>query len=553
MTALIPKLLRRLEQYAADSSYYAAATMTHHIQRAQNDIYCIFDTALNRIRGNPAMPVNPNLIQVLLPFINSNNPVVSLWALAFLQLLIPRQTSLESLGTLTIASLIESLGTIHFSLVSKLNSPSANHNDNMITTNKTQWIRVSWLLFDCIMIYSGQKPLKDWEVETFDRKMNQIHINQHDNHHESVMEEASKIMNSSRSTSSEQNSNYPTLGLIALLLDLLIYWPDQPADKSVPLSPLGLDRMNHRSRIASFSTEDIANWNENRRQQQHRHDGQRLARWTDMTKLYLRYMKLACLQIAIWPPNRGIFRGDRGSDGAYLLSILSASHDSMHGRVAIDYLNQQEVKTKPVPLSVVICLVVLFLGEERAQQTLQKYQSALGCKDLIGPLNQNKMLHRPPLPWEITSRAARFLIDNSWESNNNGEDAYMALLVELLVVLCQQDSREHKFLAVRLVDCMSNQFEIQNKTISSIITIVVEVLNTVVDLGVSNLEELRTTPRARRVPSGVPVPFDSRSDLNRLLRSHRQSLKRKSMKRDDAMDARKEAYQLIHRFASFIC
>jgi ariadne-1 len=566
ISVLIPKLLSRLETYSEaiqrqddmsdaednDAPMIDTAALAQ-IETAKQDIYGILSAALERIRGNPSMPTE-SLVAALLPFVGSVNSVVGTWSLAFLQISISRTTR-ESVGAHLLATLIQTLGKMDQSFRSA--GPSKDDKEQSAKKSlESRWIRISWLIFDCIMIISGQRPLIDWGLEEFTPQSNIIEKCDSDESR-LARDETNKILQS------DGKEGCPSVqGMVSLFLDLIIFWPDQPANVVSPLSAAAVNRMNHRSK--SLTSEELGMIHDiaprmPQRQFGNRYPGLPLhfqrhvrtsipaASWTEMTKLYLRYLKAACIKFAVSPTCQELFRGDTGVT-ALLLSLCAANYDSMHGRMAIQFLNlYRDVEKQPVPLSVATSVVILTLGEEMAREPIRKFKSRChwGCwESLLGQLAKNEEVLRPPLPLDVASRAAQFLIDNPIEWSC-GDGACIEFLLELCLKMCQQGDRDRKFLAIRIISGLYSDLPFQNDVSLGVLTAVMEVLQTVVDMGTSNLEEVRDTQRQGHLPLGVPAPFNHRNDLNRLLLSHRQLLNRKNMKRDDAMEARKEAYRLV--------
>lgn len=160
-----------------------------------------------------------------------------------------------------------------------------------------------------------------------------------------VMKEAERGMG--------DNARITAEGFFSLVLDLMLFWPTRsersPTNSNVALSPIGLRRMKYRMIAGSLDLND--NNNEEMLEREF-HQGVRPVRmrsrrtreWSEEGKAYLRYMKLVCLEFAIWPSIRGMFRGNINGNRALLLSIMSADYESMHGRIAVSYLKQWSAK-----------------------------------------------------------------------------------------------------------------------------------------------------------------------------------------------------------------
>jgi hypothetical protein len=173
MPALIPKLFKRLENYRTlimnedenedntKQSSFGDSTL-FFLQEARKNIYGIIANAMERLRGNGNMPTE-SLVLVMLPFIDSKNPVVAAWASAFLQVSIQRiPLKNVSLSSSIIPPLLEYIGQLHERL---MYSTEISTIDSQL---ETQWVRASWLLLDSIVLNSGQKPMIDWGIDSFD-------------------------------------------------------------------------------------------------------------------------------------------------------------------------------------------------------------------------------------------------------------------------------------------------------------------------------------------------------------------------------------------------
>ncbi|KAG7342051.1 IBR/half ring-finger domain containing protein [Nitzschia inconspicua] len=576
MKGLLPKLLKRLEEYSVtikrlDEEQERNGTITvvdsvtiSHSRKAQQDIHGIFAAALERIRGNPSMPINA-LIPELLEFVGSKNAVVGTWTLALLQSGVSRLTA-QSLDPNSVAILIKSLGELHHTLQS-LNE-SSNGTDtaenNFFSEAATQaleprWIHTSWLLMDFVMILSGHKPLVDWDVEHFDPKLSQqINLEAYENSPYKV----SRTLAAEFLINSDSKS---MVGLMSLLLDLVSFWPDSSSSEMSALSPLASKRMNHRSKTMKPSLLEQNRYHHFDHQQRPRQENhpelpmhfQRQVRhrgpdssWSETTKLYLRYVKLEMVRFAIWPIDRGIFRVD--GNAGLLLSLCAANFDSMHGRMAIDFLNRRKAKRLPIPINVEISLLILIVGEETSRDTIVRFKSKNHDRcweQLLGSLMGPFHIQRPPLPNDVALRAAQYLIDYEVNENNSTVlPTYTSLMMELYLALCRRHDEDLQYLAIRLAArfCDSLPKKSLPETALDVKPMVMKVLRNVVDMGLADLDGMRRTPRGEEhLPLGVPAPFNRRQDLDRLLNSHRQGLRRKRLKRDEAREARKEAYRLI--------
>ena len=599
--ALIPKLFERLENYRKmittnDENYNDTEDNSHDnsnnddknnelpsldtstlscIKKGQHDIYGILANAIERLRGNPNIPTDL-LVRPVLPFVNSDNPVVGTWALAFLQVSIQRTpvTNFSLLSAL-IPSLLESVGRMH-----KKITQSTGENSVSDGPLEARWIRANWLLLDCIVLNSGEKPMVDWSVETFDtiqitqrtRPAENDEISSHNDKscpRSFILKEAVKVMDA------DTNGQSTSEGFFSLLLDLMLFWPGHRQQLSstgnnLILSQLGERRLEHRNEVllASINSneEELTSTPLQQQFRRIRPRRRRTTEWSDSSKTYLRYMKLVCLELAIGPPSRGLFQG-RNNDRALLLSILFADYESMHGRIAMSYLNRWNVESKSVSLPVAASILVLIIGEDQARELLDAFETKTGTglvEGLLRSKSKNDNILRPPLTWATSLRAANFLMENSLEwSGSTGtmnanidvnDEKYVMLSIELSLKLLEvnDNDNEHKFLAMRLVFFFYDHLQRPEAVFASkLFDAATKILTILVDFRID--DELRTIPRRNdQIPLGVPTPFGGRNDLNQLLQSHRQSLKRKKLKVDDAIEAREIAYKLIASLSSYI-
>ena len=585
MPALIPKLFQRLENYSTlimnenedntrPSSFSDSALFL--LQEAKTNIYGIIANALERLRGNGNIPTE-SLVIVMLPFIDSKNPVVATWASAFLQVSIQRIPLKNfSLSSSIILPLLESIGQLHKRLTY---STELSTIDSQL---ETQWVRASWLLLDSIVLNSGQKPMIDWDIDSFDtaritRRMRSSDDDGMTNENQSCP--TSSLLLGETTGGFSAGSRFATQGFFSLVLDLLLYWPRlSPTDFTEKLSPLGVRRMEHRSKILLAENTDDEEQMFPPFARQHERDlplqirrarlGIRRTKWSDASTAYLRYMKLACLEFAISPSNPGMFPA-LNNDHATVLSILFACHESMHGRIAISYLNKWGADNSSVPLPVATSILVLIVGEAQAQELLDSFREHHKTnfwEPLLGSKSNNQNIRRPAIDWEISLRAAKFLIENSlkWRnstktfnidpcvnSDDTNDEACATLLIELSLKLSEVNDDDHKFLAMRLISNFYSRLQ-KPKTamVWKIFDLIISVLTILANSGIE--EDLRTAPRHNvQTPAGIPRPFHNRNDLNKLLQCHRQAIKRKTLNRDNAIQARENAYTMISLLSAY--
>lgn len=522
------------------------------LEEAKRNINGVLANAMERLRGNRSIPIE-SLVGAMLPFIDCNNPVVSTWAVAFLSVSIERMSPEKfSLGSSVIPPLLESLGKLHQRLAqsaefSTVDGPLEAH-----------WISVSWLVLDTIVLNSGQKPMIDWDMDSFDTK--QITCR---NRSTDIGGKANK----NQSGDLKATSRCASQSLFHLMLDVLSYWPGM---SDVLLSPLGVRRIEHRSKamlVENTGDQELPFRRQFGRDVDMQVRPDRLEtsprEWSAASEAYLRYMKLACLDFAISPPRQGLLQ-ELNNDHALILSILFASYESTNGRIAMSYVKKRFMDNALVSLSVASNILVLVVGEAEAEELLDLFEKQYKTnfwENLVNSKSNNNKIRQPAIDWKFGSTAANFLLENrlNWngsaktikidpnvKSDNISDEAYATLLIELSLKLSEGDDDERKFLAMRLVSRFYSYLHRPQATIiSKIIDLISNVLTILADSGHIE-EDLRIVPgHDAQLAGGVPRPFGNRNDLNKLLQTHRQSLKRKNLHRDDAIHARKDAYKMI--------
>jgi hypothetical protein len=344
-------------------------------------------------------------------------------------------------------------------------------------------------------------------------------------------------------------------GVFNLLLDLLLFWPPNwdphHLRDNAGISEHGEARLNHRQR-----------------------EGQQ---WSEMAQSYLRHLKLAALRCAVWT----LFQGDN-NERALVLCILLASHNSMHGRLAADFLNKNDashiltknngtsfqVSLSGCSISVACSLLILILGDALADPLLvnfRKEHDGQLWEGILGVRPTGKSLQRPPLSLAVAARAIDFLRKQKImlpESTTVAKEL-VGLLTALILLLAEQHT-EGKYWAIQLMQSCYREtmglttlqdgaafdewtLEILDKWLK----VSLQVLTVVIEVGETNVAQERRNPDLAALPLGVPGPFNRRNDLNRLLNSHRALLKRKKLGDDEAVHAREAAYKMIVDLARY--
>ena len=623
LVRLLPKLLQRLEQYRNKTTIptipktkagavgvdavAATSITTARIRQAQTLIYEILTTMIERIKHHqpPALLSNTTttmtttttttfqIIQAILPYLDSENPIVCTWTVSFIQTLLqhrissssssnssttratktipteavsaaaitktPTPSSLTTTTTTTttknntsnpedcyscssllgmlVPALLRSLDKLHTRLLLHEQRKKENdHNDGddddddesnnstlstarrrlalFLTPLETHWIRVSWLLLDCFVLNSDEKPMMMMNGHTGDTSPSSfwgLHlddVDEYSNHSRKklrqILDQDTSNDNYGRDRSEELLSNIMKAdttngsydGLFHLVLDLLLFWPSSINNNnsnninssSMKLSSLGLRRMNYRNDITAATTAVASNIDNNDEDIRRRRRRQRRRRatttignnptteWPDSSKVYLRHMKLICLELLlIWPPpppsppppplavssnhegskNQGTrsnssTSSNSNSNRALLLSILMIAESdafSIHGQLAQSYwkkwkslmlppnsntanLNTTNTNSTMIPMDVTASILILIIGEERGRGLLNRYSSRETSTTMLDSAqayqystlfllgntnnssNSNATLYRPTLPLSMASRLASFLVKN---------------------------------------------------------------------------------------------------------------------------------------------
>ena len=554
LTALVPKLMLRLEQYHEASFEYAEYQEIR--LKALENVSGILGHGLERVRGNLGIKVT-EIINTLLRFTTSKSPVASTWALAFLRFGIQRCTA-DTLPTSTMASLVHCVDASHRELLFQGKTSTRKRLDN-----------ASWLLLDCIVMHAGLTPLIDWDLDSYESQGLRWETKNSDSWDSITPDGASLAV-------LEDGA-----GVLDLLLDLLLFWPTEAAARC-GISEDGDLRMTHRSRI---SEEEIPVQAQRMRPQ----GANGRTRWNETTLLYLRHLKLNALRCAIWPAGKALFQG-KHMDTALLLSILTAAHNSNHGRLAADFLNEYnssislkkkkgasfKISSATCSLALASSLLILMVGDQISQPLLRTFvekHKRTPWESILGSRPLRESMQRPPLPFPVAARALQFLLDHPivWPNTEKETKDDVRLLIDLSLLLGNQqghwsflsadEQRKGKFWAVQLVESLYKQLlhssiiDLQDAddwashVFEKCIDASVEVLTVVVELGDSNVEKLRQPHN--QTPLGVPGPFHRRNDLNRLLDEHRTNQKKRKLGMEEAALARQVAYALITKLAAF--
>jgi hypothetical protein len=539
LAALSPKLLARLEEYMICQQTLDDQCSSLQ-SKAIEQVCGILSHAVERMKGNPDLPIK-EILNAILPFVESKSAVPSTWAISFLAIGIQRQSTNDSLPNCTIASLIKCVDDLYDKAL--FETPDIF---------PYRFFNASWMLLDCFMLKANFNPLLDWDFDykpadlTWETRKADSWVVLFDN-----------VNDNAAIAAATANG----IGIFHLLLDLLLL-PTSPhrtvrgrVGDRVPVSKFGMIRLAQRC-IDNNTRSQInqpQNWTRNRS-----------IKWTENSKLYFRHMKLITLRSAIWPMDKCLFQGNVNTDRSLVLSVLTASQESMHGRLAMEFINQSP---EQYSMAVAISLLILVIGDNKALPTLNSFETtqpltALPWVPILGETPTNEFLQRPPLSLSITKRVISFLLNHPLEKKGDlgdGLKACMKLLVDLTLVMVDSTSKRKKFWCVQLMnyfykDLLSISVIDEAKPDEWVIILYetfivtsIEVLSVLVAVGESNVENLRN--RRDTLPLGVPAPFGRRNDLNSLLNTHRQSQKRRRLSSTESIEARKAAYTFITNLA----
>ena len=571
LSGLLPKVLVRLEESLA-VQWRVQDDLEHQrlVLLAQQHLNGILHHGLERMRGNSDL-VTDAILAAVAPFMNSKNEVVGTWSVTYAQQGISRCRR-DTLTTSVTSTLIQVIDHYHGILIQRADeddTPSVASSAGM-----TRLTSSSWLFLDCIIMTSGLKPFIDWDMDSFEEKDMQWKTQKSEfwGRLASDVDIAAAALNGS--------------GVFHLLLDLLLFRPDEVAAYS-GISVAGEARICHRSQISSDDMEFA------RRQRRGlRSVGIVENKWSDMAERYLRHLKLVALRYSIWPMGHGLLQGNN-MDKALVLGILFSGQNSMHGRLAADFLKKfksedtttstksftRGIQTSKLKYSinVALALLILMVGESSSSPLLLEFESKnrqAPWAPVLGGIIIDPSWHRPALPSSISKRVVDFMLRHRLAMERTATDKEaMRLLINLTVLMAKRpegdgspellDERKNgKFLGVQLIDafldceCLSVGSESctppgdawTTSVIRTGLGVAVELISLVVEIGEAEGERSRVGSREER-PGGVPAPFEGRHDLNRMLNLHRASQKRRKLATDEAVQARKVAYSLIERYA----
>jgi ariadne-1 len=352
-------------------------------------------------------------------------------------------------------------------------------------------------------------------------------------------------------------------GVFHLVLDTLVYSPtsssfivqDRRGEQGIPDNMTGM------------STEA---WQ--------RLDG-RVDNWLNV--LRWRQLKFVALKYVLFPSNaaktmEGLIYCRNVHDGLtdsrkLVLAVLLSGDQSMHGRLASQYLNLLRVQGRGLStgcsFSLAVYLLFLLLGEDAAMNALitKHSDTRLLWEPIVGSSTPDRGagLVRSPLPLSFAFRVVDFLRDNMLLVADDPHVVDRLKILSALVVETQQTSSLGAFWGIQLTQRLFS--ESQRITSSSALEgksgwrldfyqncleIAKSVLSVVPDQEDSPLR-IRSAlhPRTREdrmgVPDGAILGDEQQGHLDVLVSNHRKLQKNRLLQRSDAVAARRVAYELI--------
>jgi ariadne-1 len=642
LTGLLPRLLFRLERNCSSTVISTAEdmepkTMSENERglrdKAHTQLTGILTHALERIRGGRhTLPSGAPWVPALLPLLEQDlkSPVAETFLLLILQNSIPRYEADSTLEALSPLSYY--VHSLHQKILASQSTPVT---ESTLLNFRT----ASWICFDILAISWGLPALIDWDRDHFE----EYEWSTPSTPKEAFLEHGPRQSNNNNQTPS---TCLHYSGMFQLWLDLFLFWPEESrsgrrqgrflraaevlVENATGMTPEGLKRLNHRCRGQSWNIR------------------------------YLRELKLACMHHVVAPlrslRSADKLEGDVLVMRSLLLCVLTSTTGSMHGKVAIEFVNKlslqlatnnklrgnrcrHQVASLPTvgdawvsssSLLLASCLLVLVLGDRVSVPVLDKYpeekheiEAVLGAfsflppaeddgdaememeadhnrlRENLHPANGNRnnasatnLLERAPMPFGVAERALDFIMTKllpaseeevgSSSSAISGSARYhtnakagsdLRLFVDLVVALSEKKGIIGSYWAIQCLDGLytytrisaeqtngkptledsTNQgswvrsfygtcFEISSRVLSQIANVEAE---TMVMLG----EIQQQHEPNQMLPGGVPGPFERRRDLNTLLAGHRNSQKKRQLRVDCAMRARKKAYRMVTELA----
>jgi len=509
----------------------------------------IVNHGLERIRGNKDLDT-AGIIVAVAPFLTSQSTVLGTWALAYIQGGLSR-CSVNILPRSVVPNLIRFIDQYQSQRVAS----SANGVSSATTAIATgRHASSSWLFFDFMIMYAGLKPLIDWDMDCFEETSIRWHYQKSDSWERLASDE------------DVEAANLSGIGVLQLFLNLLLYQPGE-SQAHLGVSFAGGSIMTHRS---------------HRSHQGHGFRGVDRNNVSEMVEKYMRYLKLIVLRYAIWPPGNGLFQGDN-MEKALLLAILFSGQNSMHGRLAADFLNKFDSKERKddktsfrrfrtfrskCSINLALALLIMMVGERQSVPLLEAFEiehSQTPWTSILGQIPTEASQQRSALPVSVSARVVDFILRHPLAPIRTAIDKEsMRLLMELTTLLASgpfEQRMSGNIFGIQLISTFLDHVSSAERAeennpmadkswmgsiIETTLGVAVDVISQVVEAGEADSGRFRTINR-HELPGGVPAPFGWRQDADRMLITHRESQKRRRLGDDEATRARQLAYSLIER------
>lgn len=495
LAGLLPRLLERLERnHIRLGQPTITEAASEILEKTQVQLKGILSHSLERIKGGlDTLPPGAPWIPTLFPLLEKTNedsfenPLVTTFLLLILQNSVPRCINEDEFEappddspdiTAILPPLLVLIHQLHSKMADLSTTTDAAIPESLLLNYRT----ATWICFDVVALTWGLPALMEWDRDFFD---------EYDWCTPTSAKEAFLEHGPSRhphnNSYHQRTVNYlANQGSFHLWLDLLLFWPaesrlnrrfvrtnaDVLVENSTGMTPEGVLRLNHRR------SRGKEGW----------------------SVRYLRELKLACMECVVIEHLRSVtpstFVTTTTMDETQIsmmrslvLCILTASTGSMHGKIAIEYVNKVGLmlstsvnhSNNPQPnnlphlssssnvwgyfgegsLLLACSLLSLVLGDQLALKVLKKHSRAWGqIEAVIGPFAQKSSadamrieeeegeapLQRKPMPFGVAERAMDFILTHLLPPGNAGgalllseaadrNGALLSSLIDLLVQL----------------------------------------------------------------------------------------------------------------------
>lgn len=528
LTGLLPRVLTKLE--ATYQPQPLAENEACQLLRSQirGHLIGVLMHALERIRGNVNLELTP-WMPAMAVSLESDCRIVRTIVLSFLQTAIPRCTP----EAVPLAVLLRAVDRCY------------RRQEDLSEASRLELRTTSWLLLDAIAIISGLIPMIDWDMDCYNEEGRLGCYEPPPDASETVP----LVVPDAIDAVNEDGG-----GVFELMLNVLLFWPAAPSRRQWP-------QVNNREEATSggVSLEGRGLMTFRLKERS----------WNDMTQGYLRYLKAACFNVCVSKVHPCLFQGGSvGGERALMLSVMMANANfSMVGTPANAFLNVHFADSRPVfgapqrplsdcSLSVACSLLVLVLGDAASMPIVEQYSNQQHLwLHILGPRPTEASTTRAPLPPLISAKAIEFISNRLVISEASVEG--LKLLVDLAVTV-QKNHLEDGIWAIRLLHGLYKQVEhMSNKEWledfrSKCIACAKDTLAGLPESTVTRATVVREDEGQQQgAPNLMERIVARRRAENELFVKHRNSLRKKRLRYDDAMKARKNAYELISDVGCF--